>query len=148
MSIYPVSGMSERFPTCSFFLYITSSAEITDIAHAMQQSSASAAALKIPIEDLTTSLGVMHQAGIKGSDAGTSIKTMLSALTPNTEKAAKAMDELGIKAFDMANAGSDYSESILDTASREVPKDCSPSLSILIAALWSRSNTKPQLGQS
>jgi TP901 family phage tail tape measure protein len=77
-----------------------SSAEITDIAQAMQQSGASAAALKIPIEDLVTGLGEMANAGIKGSDAGTSFKTMLAALTPNTDKAAVALKELGINAFD------------------------------------------------
>lgn len=77
-----------------------SSAEITDIALAMSQSSASAAALKIPIEDLVTSIGLMANAGIKGSDAGTSLKTMMAALTPQTDKAAAAMKQLGIDAFD------------------------------------------------
>lgn len=43
-----------------------SSAEISDVALALAQSGSSAAALKIPIEDLTTAIGMMANAGIKG----------------------------------------------------------------------------------
>jgi TP901 family phage tail tape measure protein len=76
------------------------SAEITDVAAALQQSSASAAALKIPIDDLVTAIGEMANAGIKGSDAGTSLKTFMAALEPTTKQAAIAMHALGIDAFD------------------------------------------------
>jgi TP901 family phage tail tape measure protein len=76
------------------------SAEITDVAMALQQSSASAAALKIPIDDLVTAIGEMANNAIKGSDAGTSLKTFMAALTPTTKQAAAAMHALGIDAFD------------------------------------------------
>jgi len=79
-----------------------SSAEITDIALSLQQASASAAGLKIPIQDLVAGIGEMANAGIKGSDAGTSMKTFLAALIPTTEKASGAMRALGINAFDSA----------------------------------------------
>ncbi|MBL8167625.1 MAG: phage tail tape measure protein [Acidobacteria bacterium] len=77
-----------------------SSAEITDVAQSMQQSSASAAALRVPIEDLTTAIGIMANSGIKGSDAGTSLKTAFTALAAPTDKAKAAMKELGINAFE------------------------------------------------
>ena len=77
-----------------------SSAEIGDVAAALQQSAAGAHALKVPIDDLVTAIGEMANAGIKGSDAGTSLKTMMIALNPHTDKAAKAMKQLGIDAFD------------------------------------------------
>jgi len=77
------------------------SGEITDIAEAMQQSSASFAAAKVPIEDLITAIGIMANAGIQGSDAGTSLKTFLSSLQAPTDGAAKALQELGIKVFDL-----------------------------------------------
>ena len=76
------------------------SAEITDVGLALQQSAASAAALRIPIDDLVTSISLMATAGIKGSDAGTSLKTFMNALTPSTKAATAAMQELGIHAFD------------------------------------------------
>lgn len=77
-----------------------SSAEITDIALAMQQASAVFAGAKIPIDDLTAAIGLMANAGIKGSDAGTSLKTFISRLTAPTDEAAKGLKQLGISAFD------------------------------------------------
>lgn len=75
-------------------------ADIGEMAEALKQSSAVANQLGIPIEDLTTALALMANAGIKGSDAGTSVKTMLLRLNPTTDKAAKLMAELGFSAFD------------------------------------------------
>jgi TP901 family phage tail tape measure protein len=77
-----------------------SSAEITDVALAMQQSGAAAAALHVPIEDLTTAIGLMANNGIKGSDAGTSLKTALISLVPKSKEAREEMERLGINAFD------------------------------------------------
>lgn len=73
-----------------------SSAEITDIAMSLQQAGTSAAALKIPISDLVTAIGEMASAGIKGSDAGTSLKTFMDRLTPTTKEAKEAMKDLGL----------------------------------------------------
>jgi TP901 family phage tail tape measure protein len=77
-----------------------SSAEITDNAQALQQAGAVYASSKVPIEDLITLIGTMANAGIKGSDAGTSLKTMLMRLQAPTDNAAGAMQQLGIKVFD------------------------------------------------
>jgi len=77
-----------------------SSAEITDVAAAMQQSSAVFASAKVPIEDLTTLIGIMANNGIKGSDAGTSLKTMLMRMQAPTKDAAAAMKGLGVDVFD------------------------------------------------
>lgn len=77
-----------------------SSAEVNDIALAMQQASAVAAGAKIPIEDLTTAIALMANAGIKGSDAGTSLKTFIQRLSAPTSEAAKAIANLGVQIFD------------------------------------------------
>src|SRR5690606_21709670 len=45
-------------------------------------------------------LAAFDNAGIKGSDAGTSLKTMLTRLVPQTDKAAGAMEDLGLKFTD------------------------------------------------
>jgi TP901 family phage tail tape measure protein len=76
--------------------------DIPPLASALQQSAASAHALGIPIEDLVTMLGQLANAGIKSSDSGTSVKTMLQALTPNSRRAAEMMDKLNVSAFDQA----------------------------------------------
>jgi len=77
-----------------------SSAEVGDIAEAMQQASAIFAGAKIPIEDLTSAISIMANAGIKGSDAGTSLKTFIQRLQSPTDNAADAMKNLGVQVFD------------------------------------------------
>lgn len=77
-----------------------SSAEITDMADSLKMSGAVAAAAGIPIEDLATVLGELANKGIKGSDAGTSVKQMLLSLEGPSKKAAGLMDELGINIYD------------------------------------------------
>lgn len=77
-----------------------SSAEINQVADSLQQSSAVFASAGIPIEDLTTAIAEMANAGIKGSDAGTSMKSMLLALEAPTKKAQGVLDDLGISVYD------------------------------------------------
>ncbi len=78
----------------------TSSAEVSDMADAMKMSAAVAASAGIPIEDLTTAIAEMANAGIQGSDAGTSLKQMILSLQAPSDKAAKTMRELGISIYD------------------------------------------------
>ena len=78
-----------------------SSAEVTDVAESFSQASASFAAAKIPIEDLTTAIALLANAGIKGSDAGTSLKTFLSSLQAPSKEGARALQELGVTVFDL-----------------------------------------------
>jgi TP901 family phage tail tape measure protein len=79
-----------------------SSAEVSDMALALQQSSAVFAANGQSVDDLTTSIALMANAGIKGSDAGTSLKTMMMKLTAPTSDAQKAFDALGLELYDSA----------------------------------------------
>jgi TP901 family phage tail tape measure protein len=53
--------------------------------------------------DTATAIALMGNAGIKGSDAGTSLKTMLSNLQPATEKQAALFKKLGIITEDGSN---------------------------------------------
>lgn len=77
-----------------------SSGTITDTALALQQVSAVAASAGIPIEDVVTAIAEMANAGIKGSDAGTSLKTMFLALLAPTDAAKTAMAALGLSVYD------------------------------------------------
>lgn len=77
-----------------------SSASITDMGLGMQMAGSVAASMGVPIEDLTTALALMANAGISGSDAGTSLKTMLMRLGAPTAEAAGLMDALGISIYD------------------------------------------------
>ncbi|MDU2116197.1 MAG: phage tail tape measure protein [Peptoniphilus lacydonensis] len=50
--------------------------------------------------ELNTALGILANNGIKGAEGGTKLRNVIMSLTAPTDKAAKAMTELGITAFD------------------------------------------------
>lgn len=76
-----------------------SSVEVTDMAQGMQMAGAVFAANKVPVEDLSTAIALLGNNGIQGSDAGTSLKTMLMRLTAPTDDAAAVMRNLGIEVY-------------------------------------------------
>jgi TP901 family phage tail tape measure protein len=76
------------------------SGEITDFAQAMGQVGAVAHQFGLSIDETTTALGLFANAGIKGSDAGTLIKSALLALANPSKPAAKAIEQLGLKTYD------------------------------------------------
>ena len=77
-----------------------SSADVSDLAYSLQMSSANAAAVKVPVQDLTAAIGEMANNGIKGSDAGTSLKTMFMSLIPTTDKAKASFKKLNLDFYD------------------------------------------------
>jgi TP901 family phage tail tape measure protein len=77
-----------------------SSVEVTDLAQGMQMASAVFASSGQSIESLNIALALLGNNGMKGSDAGTSLKTMLMRLTAPTDEAAELMASLGISVYD------------------------------------------------
>jgi TP901 family phage tail tape measure protein len=77
-----------------------SSADISDMGLALKMSASVAAMSGVPIQDLTTAIAQMANAGIVGSDAGTSLKTMLMRLQNPTKEAQTALDAMGISIYD------------------------------------------------
>lgn len=77
-----------------------SSAEITDIAAGLSQSGAVANQFGLSIEDTSATLGMLANAGITGSDAGTLLKSTLLSLTDTSKPAQGAMEELGLTVYD------------------------------------------------
>lgn len=77
-----------------------SAADVSDISEALAQCSASANNAGWSIQDTTAVLGAFADAGIVGSDAGTSLKTMLQSLSAPTDKARELMSQLGINIYD------------------------------------------------
>lgn len=74
--------------------------EVGDFSAALNQSGLVANQTGLSIEETTAALASFASQGLVGSDAGTSLKTMLQSLTPSSEKAAAAMENLGIEAYD------------------------------------------------
>lgn len=77
-----------------------SSADVSDLTQGLSQVSAQANSAGWSIQDTTAVLGAFADAGIMGSDAGTSLKTMLQRLSAPTDAAAAMMEELGIQTRD------------------------------------------------
>lgn len=77
-----------------------SSGSINDMAFALRMSSAVASSAGLSINDTTTAIGLLANAGLQGSDAGTSLKTMLMRLQAPTGDAADAMKNLGLRVYD------------------------------------------------
>lgn len=50
--------------------------------------------------ELSTALGILADSGIKGAEGGTHLRNILLALSPQTDKAANAMEALGFTAYD------------------------------------------------
>jgi len=73
---------------------------VHDLGAALNQTGLVAASTGLSIEETTGGLAAFASAGLIGSDAGTSMKTMLQRLTPQSKEAAEKMQELGISAYD------------------------------------------------
>ena len=69
---------------------------ITDLGESFKYMAPVAGAMGLSVEDVTTAISAMSMAGIKGSQAGTSLRTMLTNLVKPTDAMAVAMEELGI----------------------------------------------------
>lgn len=80
-----------------------SSLDVSDFKYSLQAAGAVAATVGFSFDDLAQGIAVMGKAGITGSDAGTSLKTMMMNLEPSTKKARSLMYELGIITEDGAN---------------------------------------------
>ena len=74
--------------------------EVSDLSMALKQSGLVAAQMGVSIEETTGTLAAFASAGLLGSDAGTSFRTMLLRLANPTNESAKLMDRLGIAAYD------------------------------------------------
>ena len=74
--------------------------EVSDMAAALKQSGLVASQFGLSIEDTTGTLSAFASAGLIGSDAGTSFKTMLLALSNPSKESRAQMDALGISAYD------------------------------------------------
>ena len=70
---------------------------ITDLGETFKYIAPVAGSMGLSIEDCTTAITAMSMAGIKGSQAGTSLRTLLTNLVKPTDAMSAAMEELGIE---------------------------------------------------
>lgn len=75
-------------------------AQVEDMGEAMKYIAPVANAMGQSLEETAAAIGIMSDAGIKGSQAGTSLRGALSRLAKPTEAMLGVMDQLGISFFD------------------------------------------------
>ncbi len=73
---------------------------IMDLGESYKYIAPLAQSMNFSIQDVTTAISAMSMAGIKGSQAGTSLRTVLANLAKPSSTVADAMDELGINIAD------------------------------------------------
>lgn len=78
--------------------------DVSDFAQALKQSGLVASQFGLSIEETIGTLTSFASAGLLGSDAGTSFRTMLLRLANPAGEAADTMERLGIAAFDSEGA--------------------------------------------
>lgn len=79
-----------------------STASVESLGMALSQVGPGAKQAGLSLNETVGALAAFDQAGVKGSDAGTSLKTMLQNLSPQTDEAAQKMKDLGIDFTDAA----------------------------------------------
>ncbi|PGC57955.1 phage tail tape measure protein [Bacillus toyonensis] len=84
-----------------------SATDVRELKYGLSASSSVAAGAGMTFKDTATTLAVFAQNGLKGSDAGTSLKTMLMRLNPSTKEAYNKMADLGLITYN-AQAGFDF----------------------------------------
>lgn len=80
-----------------------SAIDVGDFGFALSQAGAVANLAGVSFDDLAAAIALMGNQGIKGSDAGTSLKTMLQNLQPTTKAQIELMKKLGIVTADGSN---------------------------------------------
>jgi TP901 family phage tail tape measure protein len=82
---------------------VASATDVHQLGFALASVGAVAHTVGLSFDDTTTAISLLAQAGLKGSDAGTSLKSMLLSLSPSTKPAIAEMKTLGIITAEGAN---------------------------------------------
>lgn len=77
-----------------------SAVEVADVGETLKYVGPVAGSLKQPMEDISAAIALMGNSGVKGSMAGTALRTTLTNLVQPTEAAGAAMWSLGIQITD------------------------------------------------
>lgn len=77
-----------------------SASDVGGLGDALRQGGLVAAQTGLSLEETVAALAAFADNALIGSDAGTSLKTMLQRLTPTSVEAANLMEEIGFAAYD------------------------------------------------
>lgn len=92
------AGDSAQFADVLAVASSRSNTNVSLLGESFKNVAATAGAMGYSMQDTTTALGIMANAGIKGSDAGTSLRGVMTRLAKPTKEVNEAMSALGISA--------------------------------------------------
>lgn len=87
---------------------------VSQLGEAFKYVAPVAGSLGVAADDLALSLGLMANAGIKGSQAGTTLRTMFTRLANDTSGARSVLESLGTTVFDSSGQMRDWGEIITE----------------------------------
>lgn len=79
--------------------FTMSNTTLTEIAESYKYAASLLSAGDVPFQEATAAIGVLGDAGIKGSQAGTTLRTIMANIVNPTKKQQAAWDALGINRF-------------------------------------------------
>lgn len=101
LNIWKDSAMSAKDAANIFAKSANASAiSVSDLGMSLAAVGPILPSVGMSMEDFAVAMGLMGNNAMRGSDAGTSLKAMLSGLTPVSDKAKDSMKSLGFSAFD------------------------------------------------
>jgi len=77
-----------------------SASSMIDVGNSLKYVAPVSAALKVSIEDTAAAIGLLANQGVKGEQAGTSLRGILASLASPSAAAAEGLKTLGVQAFD------------------------------------------------
>lgn len=80
--------------------FTKSNTTLTEIAESYKYSASLLAAAGVPFEEATAAIGILGDAGIKASQAGTTLRTIVANIVKPTAKQAKVWKDIGVRRFD------------------------------------------------
>ena len=91
------AGQAERYANVMTNTFLRSGATVTDFGESLKYCGSLAGSMKIPIEEVGTAIGILGDNGIKGSQAGTTLRRVISNLANPTDKVASAIEKYNLQ---------------------------------------------------
>jgi TP901 family phage tail tape measure protein len=114
-----------------------SAADVGQLGDALRQGGLVADQTGLSLEDTVGVLSAFADKALIGSDAGTSLKTMLQRLTPQSKEAADTMAALGIRAYDAQGqfVGLDaFAQNLQDSLGKLTPEARNSAMAVIFGS--------------
>jgi TP901 family phage tail tape measure protein len=88
--------------------------EVSELAKTFEYVGSLAGQAGFQFADIATATGILGDAGLHGSKAGTGLRNVIMGLTTPTEKGAEVMEKLGVQTMDAQGNMRDFTDIIVD----------------------------------